>query len=333
MDKSWMRQAGIDILRYLPEYLAKDADFKATNDADSKEHERIRLAIQDEFDQFFIKTATWGLDYWEKFCGISVDYHNTLGYERRRARVIAQLMGLGTMTPERVTALINLFTTAQGASFTPHYDNYSITVNLPGDGEVFVKDLHEALDKYLPAHIAYLFRYITELVDSTEDFGDVQEQLVARVGYMLEDAYPWPGRTLDGSWQLGGHKLVDGTWLLDGSTELDGVDGTPYALDSDIERLALTSVRFPNITDDFGCAGMELNGRWNLDGGYMLGGDIKPLDAGGELTIKREHRLNGSWMLDGGCRLKLDGTFLLDGSHYFSEGGNYLAVSRECIGL
>ena len=155
MDNSWMRQESVNILRYLPEYLVKDADFKATNDADSKEHERIRTALQDEIKQFFVKTATWGLNDWEKLCGLTVDYDNALGYERRRARVIAQLMGTGPMTPERVTALINLFVSNQGATFTPHYDRYTIGINIPWDSQAYLKDLHEALDKYLPAHIAY----------------------------------------------------------------------------------------------------------------------------------------------------------------------------------
>ena len=155
MDNSWMRQDTVNILRYLPEYLAKDTDFKAVNDADSKEHERIRLALQDLSKQFFVKFATWGLDDWEKLCGIDVDYNNSLGYERRRARIIAQLMGTGAMTPERVTALINLFVSPQGATFTPHYDRYTIGVNIPWNSQAYLKDLHEALDKYLPAHIAY----------------------------------------------------------------------------------------------------------------------------------------------------------------------------------
>ena len=55
MDNSWMRQDTVNILRYLPEYLVKDTDFKNTNDADSKEHERIRLALQDLSKQFFVK--------------------------------------------------------------------------------------------------------------------------------------------------------------------------------------------------------------------------------------------------------------------------------------
>lgn len=331
MDKSWMRQDGVNILRYLPEYLAKDIDFKAANDADSKEHERIRLALQDEFDQFFIKTATWGLVYWEKFCGLTVDYENTLGYERRRAKIIAQLMGLGTMTPERVTALINLFVNGGGASFTPHYEDYSITVNIPWDGEAYIKDLHDALDKYLPAHIGYYFKFVAELIDSVDDFGDVQDELVARVEHLLEDDYPWPARTFDGSWRLGGYRLIDGSWQLDGQAGLDGIEGSTYALDSDIERIALNHIRFPNISDDFGRAELPLNGTWELTGEYMLGGDALPSDSGGEIEITRGHRLNGLWALDGGCQLLLDGTFCLDGSHRISEGGNYLEVRRERI--
>lgn len=331
MNKSWMRQNGVDILRYLPEYLAKDADFKAANDAESKEHDRIRLALQDELDQMFVKTATWGLNHWEKFCGITVDYNNTLGYERRRARVIAQLMGLGTMTPERVTALINLFVENQGASFTPHYDSYFITVNIPGEGEVYIKDLHDALDKYLPAHIAYFFKFVAEMVDTAEDFGDIQEQLVARVGHMLEDDYPWPARTFDGSWRLGGSRMVNGSWPIDGSVPLNGIEGDPCTLDSDVEKLMLTHVRFPNLTDDFGTAGLALNGAWDFDGENMLGGDNLPLDSGGEVEVRKGRKLNGTWMLDGGCTLRIDGSFCLDGTHYISEGGNHLEIRRERI--
>ena len=41
----------VDIMQYLPAYLAKSKRFKAVNDADSIEHDRLRLEIEDLFAQ------------------------------------------------------------------------------------------------------------------------------------------------------------------------------------------------------------------------------------------------------------------------------------------
>ena len=70
-DHNWMRQSIVDILQYLPAFLAHSQQFKAANDADSKEHDAIRIDLQDVLDQFYVKSATWGLERWEDLCGIS----------------------------------------------------------------------------------------------------------------------------------------------------------------------------------------------------------------------------------------------------------------------
>lgn len=55
----WMRQHSIDVLDYLPRFLGKDPMFKKTADTCSTEHNRLRLALQDLADNFFVNTATW----------------------------------------------------------------------------------------------------------------------------------------------------------------------------------------------------------------------------------------------------------------------------------
>lgn len=72
-DHNWMRQSAVDILQYLPTFLAHSQQFQAANDADSKEHDTIRIDLQDVLDQFYVKSATWGLERWEELCGITTD--------------------------------------------------------------------------------------------------------------------------------------------------------------------------------------------------------------------------------------------------------------------
>ena len=54
----WMRQQPINVLDYLPKFLGKDPMFKKTADTCSTEHNRLRLALQDLADNFFVNTAT-----------------------------------------------------------------------------------------------------------------------------------------------------------------------------------------------------------------------------------------------------------------------------------
>lgn len=43
----FIRWKEVDILAYLPFFIAKDMEFKAISDADSREHERIRLLLME----------------------------------------------------------------------------------------------------------------------------------------------------------------------------------------------------------------------------------------------------------------------------------------------
>ena len=66
-----MRNGKVDILKYLPPFLGKDKSFKATNNADSTEHDAIRADLQDLLDQLYVATATWGIEKWEELVDIA----------------------------------------------------------------------------------------------------------------------------------------------------------------------------------------------------------------------------------------------------------------------
>ena len=96
----FIRWKEVDILTYLPLFIAKDLEFKAISDADSREHERIRLLLIELLKQDNIQSATYALSKWEEFVGISArndSLHN------RRSRVIAKLNNTDSSTKEQIT--------------------------------------------------------------------------------------------------------------------------------------------------------------------------------------------------------------------------------------
>ena len=122
MNHDWMANDKVDILRHLPEFLRKDGQFKGVNDADSDEHNKMRLVLQDLLDQLFVESATWGLSRWEELLAIE----NTEGKsdKERRKEIIIRLQQPGSVTDAFMQKLVNQFISdAQGTvlSFPSEY--------------------------------------------------------------------------------------------------------------------------------------------------------------------------------------------------------------------
>ena len=85
---NFIRWKTVDILKYLPFFITKDELFKTTNDADSREHERIRVKLLKILAQLNIQNATDGIKLWDTFIGIDTSAD---GIDVRRARIIERL--------------------------------------------------------------------------------------------------------------------------------------------------------------------------------------------------------------------------------------------------
>ena len=67
----FLRNTPVDVLRYLPDFLAEDKSFKHVQDGLSKEHEQLRLRLAKLADQLFIPTAgEEGISSWERVIGL-----------------------------------------------------------------------------------------------------------------------------------------------------------------------------------------------------------------------------------------------------------------------
>ena len=184
----FMRASPVDLLRYLPRFLARDKTFKDIQDTLSREHENLRLKLIDVAKQFFVETATWGLKDWEDFLAITPAKDSDL--ELRRANVAAKLLGQSTMTIENTNNLINQYT-SQGLSYiveTTGQPNV-VRIEIP-DVFVYFHEMRKMLWEMLPAHLwdKYLFR-VEDLAD--DEGKNISDEFFAKVIAEYHDQYPY----------------------------------------------------------------------------------------------------------------------------------------------
>ena len=149
----FIRWKEVDILTYLPLFIAKDLEFKAMSDADSREHERIRILLIELLKQDNIQTATYALEQWEEFVGIKAK-NNSIS--DRRNRVIAKLNNANSSTKQFLETVANKFISDDSAEVTPHNEKYMMDLSFTKDMCDNIDDLHNAIEEFKPAHIGYI---------------------------------------------------------------------------------------------------------------------------------------------------------------------------------
>lgn len=144
----WMRHGAIDVMRYLPGYLKKEPRFKAAADACSTEHDRLRLALQDLANNFFVKSATWAIPLFESFLALKPNPGDT--DEVRRKRILLAFQGTETSTVARMNRIVNFFTKGH---VEEHNEAYYFLVCALFMDESHFNALMESLETYKPAHL------------------------------------------------------------------------------------------------------------------------------------------------------------------------------------
>ena len=150
VNKDWMRQNTVDITKYLPEFLQSDKNFKAVATACSMEHESIRTALQDIFDQFYVNTATWGLSLWENVLGLVPTADETIEY--RRKQILIRLQGFQTSTLAFLTQIVNTY----GSGYIEeNNDKYFFNIYAACNDKAALAKMKEDISVYKPAHLGY----------------------------------------------------------------------------------------------------------------------------------------------------------------------------------
>ena len=165
------------MLGYLPNYYETSRVVQDLLQVEGAEFDDLKKAVDEVLDQFFVETATWGLDLWEKELGIVPVAGQP--EEQRRSIIKSKLRGMGTVTIQLMKTVAEAYdggkvdVTQDAAAYTftvTFVDTKGIPPNLD--------ELKKVIEEIKPAHlhVEYVFTYLNfgELEGAGTTFEDLE---------------------------------------------------------------------------------------------------------------------------------------------------------------
>lgn len=152
------------MMSYVPLYYRDSDIFKAIMSAEGAEFDLLLQNTADFQNQFFIDTATWGLDLWEKNYGLA--YDPNLSIEDRRSRIKGKRRGTGTVGFDLIKSVAEAYAngtvdiTFNGSIIVRFVDINGIPSN--------IDDLKRQVEDICPAHLTVLYRYKYLIISQME---------------------------------------------------------------------------------------------------------------------------------------------------------------------
>ncbi len=149
---------GFEMFSYLPGYYETSRVMQADMNAKGAEMDLLFEALDETLQQFFVRTATWGLDRWESELGIATDPSKPL--DQRRAVVESKLRGSGKFSGRLVKSVAEAYERGRvEVSFQPGEWGFTVkfvdTVGIPPN----LDDLKAAIEEIKPAHLKVEFEF------------------------------------------------------------------------------------------------------------------------------------------------------------------------------
>ncbi|KQY91630.1 phage portal protein [Paenibacillus sp. Root52] len=151
-------EKGREMFSFLPQYYETSRVMQADMHSKGTEMDSLYQALDETLDQFFVRTATWGLGYWEQELGIETDRLKPV--EQRRAVVESKLRGAGKFSGRLVANVAEAYVGGKvDVSFQPEAWSFTVsfvdTMGIPPN----IDDLKWAIDDLKPAHMAVEYEY------------------------------------------------------------------------------------------------------------------------------------------------------------------------------
>lgn len=117
--------------------------------------------VKSTLDQFYVDSATYGLDCWEKMLGISKNIFST---QTRRENIKAKMRSRGTTSIEVIKNICEAYSNGIVEIIVNHSD-YSFVIDFVGSIGIpqALEELDKTINEIKPCHLAhsYKFNYIT----------------------------------------------------------------------------------------------------------------------------------------------------------------------------
>jgi len=163
-----------EMLTFVPSFVSRAKTYSEIINSEGTELDNLETNTNDVLSQFFVETATWGLDLWEQM--LNIQSYVGKPYDQRRSAIISKLRGMGTVTVDLIKNVAESY--AYGTvEVTEHPELYSFTIKFidsrgtPSN----LDDLKEAIKEIKPAHlgVVYEFTYTTWGEVKNITWGDV----------------------------------------------------------------------------------------------------------------------------------------------------------------
>jgi hypothetical protein len=158
MDYPVTSTAGQKIMGYVPRYYETSRLFRALSQARGEELDQVTGALDRILDQFFARTATWGLTDWEK--ELNLQPEPGFSHQERRDRIVAKLRGYGTCTISLVKQVAEAYEKGAVEVIQDH-GLYKIIIKFVDTGGIppNLDNLRAAVREIVPAHLGVEFAY------------------------------------------------------------------------------------------------------------------------------------------------------------------------------
>lgn len=153
---------------FLPTYYETSRVMKADMQAKGTELDMLFRAIDETMEQFFVRTATWGLDRWEMELGVPTEKEKPI--EQRRAVVESKLRGAGKFSGRLVKNVAEAYDGGTvDVSFQPSEWSFTVkfvdTIGIPPN----IEDLKTVIEEIKPAHLVIKYEFSYLLIRDVND--------------------------------------------------------------------------------------------------------------------------------------------------------------------
>lgn len=297
---------GKEMLTFTDWYYQDSKIMQSILDTQGIEIDAIRDKIKNILEQFYVDTATWGLDLWEKELNIQ---DTTGNYSERRNRIKLYLAKPVSVTPRFLTDLVNRYSEKKSAKIIEHNSEYCFEIEVVADDKIDWDNINKSINLYKPAHLGFYTSLKIFLLTKIINTVKIINYLNANHNF----------------WNLGTADKVywDGVWFFDNNINWSGENPNPVYKDRQTHLILLYSLLTPKLQEKFLS---KLKNKQYISSIYsncITHDEIQNnfINAKENLEIKYDNKIqeninaNQNHITDKNC---WDGSFCLDGSHILS---------------
>ena len=130
---------------------------KPIQDSLNIEANSINEEVENTLNQFYVDSATFGLDYWERMLGIPKNNNDT---QTRRENIKAKMRSRGTTTVAVIKNICEAYSYGEVEIIVDH-SNYSFEVHFVGSIGVpkAFAELDKTIEEIKPCHLAHSYKF------------------------------------------------------------------------------------------------------------------------------------------------------------------------------